>query len=162
MLQALRALARRLTTDHAPPTALTEAAVKALIPQAGQTKRLKPSGTLELFSLRNLLNTTEHSQPLSDTTEPFIVWQQGFDSSATVLGRELLSPVCAQALELMHSEPDQVEDSLDAVQCATKRTYQPSVIIRKRRHGFLSRLRSKNGRNVLKRRWRKGRSVLTP
>ncbi|GMH44788.1 hypothetical protein BSKO_12740 [Bryopsis sp. KO-2023] len=38
-----------------------------------------------------------------------------------------------------------------------KRTYQPSVLIRKRRHGFLSRLRNRHGRKTLSRRRRKGR-----
>ena len=36
-------------------------------------------------------------------------------------------------------------------------TFNPSHIIRKRRHGFLSRVRTKNGRKTLRRRRQKGR-----
>lgn len=40
-------------------------------------------------------------------------------------------------------------------------TYDPSHRVRKRRHGFLSRLRTRNGRKLLKRRRAKGRTSLS-
>lgn len=42
-----------------------------------------------------------------------------------------------------------------------KRTWQPSKLVRKRRHGFRSRMATVGGRKVLSRRRFKGRSVLS-
>lgn len=43
---------------------------------------------------------------------------------------------------------------------AMKRTYQPSVIRRKRTHGFLVRMRTRGGRAVIRARRGKGRTRL--
>ena len=58
-------------------------------------------------------------------------------------------------------DQQQPDSSPTTIIAMPKRTYQPNRLKRKRTHGFLRRLKTKAGRNILERRRKKGRWRVT-
>ncbi|KAF2854751.1 hypothetical protein T440DRAFT_542306 [Plenodomus tracheiphilus IPT5] len=68
-----------------------------------------------------------------------------------------LPPSAPQTLDLLGKISAHPGLGSTQIRCGPRDTYNPSHIVRKRRHGFLSRIRTKKGRKTIMRRLKKGR-----
>ncbi|OBT70207.1 hypothetical protein VE03_00086 [Pseudogymnoascus sp. 23342-1-I1] len=120
----------------------TARAVKAVVPQASRT-----------FSILTPLRPSLTSTPTSFAPRAPSTLSASIDSTTTGSSSEILD-----LLPKISTHP-----SLAGIQvrCGPRNTFSPSHFVRKRRHGFLSRVRTRKGRATLLRRKSKGRSTLS-
>ncbi|PBP15594.1 hypothetical protein BUE80_DR013676 [Diplocarpon rosae] len=86
----------------------------------------------------------------SVTTQPFFVSSTSPASSTS-----------GEILDLLPKISTHPSAAATQFRCGPRRTFDPSHFVRKRRHGFLSRIRTRKGRALLKRRKAKGRTTLS-
>ncbi|TGO16325.1 hypothetical protein BTUL_0029g00140 [Botrytis tulipae] len=89
--------------------------------------------------------------PLRPTLSP-----SAFKPSTSVL-----IPSEAAPLDLLPKISTHPALSTTQLRCGPRNTFSPSHFVRKRRHGFLSRIRTRKGRATLQRRKSKRRSTLS-
>ncbi|KAI5805368.1 hypothetical protein DFH27DRAFT_609179 [Peziza echinospora] len=102
--------------------------------------------SLTLLSLRRPTTTTFLPPSLTPTT-------------SLLTPPTTLSP--SQTLDLLPRPTSHPGLTTQQIRCGPRNTFDPSHFVRKRRVGFLARIRSRTGRQILKRRRLKGRRSLT-
>jgi large subunit ribosomal protein L34 len=120
-------------------------------------RKSSPSSHLMLRSLQQQQNkfqfvnylTTINQQPLTQPLQQFNI--RNDDNLKTT------TDLCMHSLGLTLPSYAEYENDGQNILEFIKRTWQPSVIVRKRKHGFLKKMATPNGRKVLERRKRVGR-----
>uniref|UniRef100_A0AAV1TGJ9 Large ribosomal subunit protein bL34m n=1 Tax=Peronospora matthiolae TaxID=2874970 RepID=A0AAV1TGJ9_9STRA len=121
-------------------TRLAASSVRGLSLASGQWPSAVPVSALPQLSILSTISH-EHSYMLLNPLQHEI-------SKNGVLIDNILPP-----LNQLECPSESQDEPLEAI----KRTYQPSVLRRKRKHGFRTRRVSISGRKVLNRRFNKGR-----
>ncbi|RAL68091.1 hypothetical protein DID88_008809 [Monilinia fructigena] len=115
--------------------------------------RATPIVSRVLFQSSSLLakRTFTSITPLRPTLSP-----SAFKPTSSVVVSSEAAP-----LDLLPKISTHPALSTTQVRCGPRNTFSPSHFVRKRRHGFLSRIRTRKGRATLQRRKSKKRSTLS-
>ncbi|KAH8804633.1 60S ribosomal protein-like protein L34 [Xylogone sp. PMI_703] len=125
-------------------------------PMASAVPRIyQTATTFKTISRRTFTSFT----PLRPTIFPNITFRQS--PIAGVSPNPSETPAAAPILDLLPKISSHPALGSTQVRCGPRNTFNPSHFVRKRRHGFLSRLRTRKGRMTLQRRRAKRRSTLS-
>ncbi|KAF1950741.1 hypothetical protein CC80DRAFT_426232 [Byssothecium circinans] len=114
------------------------------------TARFTPQHSRPIPSIRALSILTPRRPILPLSSTPSTQPPPGSTSTST-------STISPGALDLAAKISAHPALATTQIRCGPRDTYNPSHLVRKRRHGFLSRIRTKKGRKLLMRRLKKGR-----
>ncbi|OBT80590.1 hypothetical protein VF21_00386 [Pseudogymnoascus sp. 05NY08] len=120
-------------------------AVKSVAPQASRT-----------FSILTPLRPSLHPRALTRAPTSVSSASAAIDSTTTTS-----SSASSEILDLLPKISTHPSLAGIQVRCGPRNTFSPSHFVRKRRHGFLSRVRTRKGRATLQRRKSKNRSTLS-
>ncbi|KAG8624115.1 hypothetical protein KVT40_009091 [Elsinoe batatas] len=126
----------------APPSPLTTlSSLRSALPSTAL--RISSPPARRNITISTLPRPTLSSPRLESSTSPILSTLQSTSTTSTT------------------SPPSSGLGSLLLTRGAKRDTYDPSHLVRKRRHGFLARLRTRKGRNTINRRRTKGRRDLS-